>query len=228
MVIYPGVGHDSWTRTYDLTDANSDGHDIYQWFLTHTNNQVVVPGAFEVGRSLMEDFGHASALTASPWNNVTNLTGSASTLLGDLAVHTNINVTITDGFNGINQDGIPTNGIGYPETVSSDNMWLGSFDGHADALLESATLQISGLESNGTCDLELFASRSGDDGGNGRLTRYTINGVHQDLEVSDNTNQTVTFQGLTRSNQIELHITVSPDGTGRFAYLGGFVLSRVD
>jgi pimeloyl-ACP methyl ester carboxylesterase len=29
MVIYPGVGHDSWSMTYDL----SAGHDIYAWFL---------------------------------------------------------------------------------------------------------------------------------------------------------------------------------------------------
>lgn len=29
MVIYPGVGHDAWTRTYDL----SSGHDIYAWLL---------------------------------------------------------------------------------------------------------------------------------------------------------------------------------------------------
>ncbi|MBL9103302.1 MAG: prolyl oligopeptidase family serine peptidase [Myxococcales bacterium] len=31
MVIYPGVGHDSWTQTYD----KSAGHDIYAWFLAH-------------------------------------------------------------------------------------------------------------------------------------------------------------------------------------------------
>ncbi|MFY0533862.1 prolyl oligopeptidase family serine peptidase [Nannocystis pusilla] len=29
MVIYPGVGHDSWSKTYDL----SAGHDIYSWML---------------------------------------------------------------------------------------------------------------------------------------------------------------------------------------------------
>jgi predicted peptidase len=29
--IYPGVGHDSWTRTYDL----SAGHDVYAWLLSH-------------------------------------------------------------------------------------------------------------------------------------------------------------------------------------------------
>lgn len=31
LTIYPGVGHDSWSRTYD----GSAGHDIYAWLLTH-------------------------------------------------------------------------------------------------------------------------------------------------------------------------------------------------
>lgn len=31
VTIYPGVGHNSWARTYDL----SAGHDIYAWLLTH-------------------------------------------------------------------------------------------------------------------------------------------------------------------------------------------------
>jgi len=31
LTIYPGVGHDSWTQTYNL----SSGHDIYAWLLTH-------------------------------------------------------------------------------------------------------------------------------------------------------------------------------------------------
>lgn len=31
MTIYPGVGHNSWRRTYDL----SAGHDIYSWLLMH-------------------------------------------------------------------------------------------------------------------------------------------------------------------------------------------------
>ncbi len=29
VTVYPGVGHDAWTRTYDL----SAGHDVYQWLL---------------------------------------------------------------------------------------------------------------------------------------------------------------------------------------------------
>jgi hypothetical protein len=29
LTVYPGVGHDSWSRTYD----GSAGHDIYGWLL---------------------------------------------------------------------------------------------------------------------------------------------------------------------------------------------------
>ena len=32
LTVYPGVDHDSWTRTYDL----SAGHDIYEWLLRYT------------------------------------------------------------------------------------------------------------------------------------------------------------------------------------------------
>jgi len=31
LTVYPGVGHDAWERTYDL----SAGHDVYSWLLSH-------------------------------------------------------------------------------------------------------------------------------------------------------------------------------------------------
>ena len=33
LTVYPGVGHDSWRGTYDL----SAGHDVYAWLLGHEN-----------------------------------------------------------------------------------------------------------------------------------------------------------------------------------------------
>ena len=39
MVIYPGVGHDSWTQTYNL----NAGHDIYNWMLQHRNSAAFSP-----------------------------------------------------------------------------------------------------------------------------------------------------------------------------------------
>jgi hypothetical protein len=35
LTVYPGVDHDSWTRTYDL----SAGNDIYDWFLGFSRSE---------------------------------------------------------------------------------------------------------------------------------------------------------------------------------------------
>lgn len=224
MVIYPGVGHNSWQRTYDL----SAGHDIYDWFLGYKNPTITDPEPLATGRDVEVDFGIQAGATAVPWNNLHNTAGSTIQLTDDQATVTTVSVVISDAFNGTNQNGIAANGVGVPESVTAHNFWVGSFDGHAAALLESATVEIAGLDALATYRLELYASRSGNDGGNGRLTRYTIDGQFEDLEVSDNTTGSVVFDGLTGSDTIELSIDVSPSGTGRFAYLSGLTLSRTD
>jgi predicted esterase len=228
MIIYPGVSHNSWQRTYDLNHSQSDGHDIYQWFLSKKNLDIVVPIELAVNRSVSVDVGASSGSTTNPWNNLTNINGSTGQLMDDQASFTTVQMTITDGFNGTNQNGIGTNAFGVPETVTADNFWVGSFDGHAEALLESAVVSISGLDQTAVYRLELYASRSGNDGGNGRLTRYEINGLTQDLEVSDNTTESIVFDNISGTEVVDLSVRVSPDGTGRFAYLGGIQLLRTD
>ena len=224
MIIYPGVEHNSWQRTYDL----SAGHDIYSWFLTKKNLDIVEPVPLASGRSIHVDLGVSSGASASPWNNLTSTGDAISNTIDDQAAPTEVNVVITDAFTGTNQNGIGPNSLGYPDTVTADNFWVGSFDGHTEALLDSATVTISGLESQGTYSLELFASRTGDDGGRFRLTRYTVDGAFQDLEVSDNSSDSVFFDNITGESEITVEVTVSPDGTGRFAYLGGLVLRRTN
>jgi len=224
MVIYPGVEHNSWQRTYDL----SEGHDIYSWFLSKQNLDIATPVPLATGRSIWVDLGVSGGATPSPWNNLTSVGDGLSNASDDQSAVTDVNVVITDAFTGTNQNGIGLNGLGYPESVTADNFWVGSFDGHTEALLDSATVTISGLEPQATYSLEVFASRTGDDGGRFRLTRYTIDGDFQDLEVSDNTSNSVIFQNLTGETEINLQVTVSPDGTGRFAYLGGLVLTRTN
>ncbi len=80
----------------------------------------------------------------------------------------------------------------------------------------------------GTYRVVLFASRTGDDSGIGRLTRYTIDGAEQDLEVSDNTSNRVTFSGVSpdADGNLEIAVEVSPDGTGRFGYIGVAIVTR--
>jgi predicted peptidase len=36
LTLYPGVGHDSWTRTYDPAAQVETGRNIFQWMLAHT------------------------------------------------------------------------------------------------------------------------------------------------------------------------------------------------
>ncbi|HEX6705914.1 MAG TPA: PHB depolymerase family esterase [Albitalea sp.] len=35
LTLYPGVGHDSWTRTYDPAREVEPGRNLYQWLLAH-------------------------------------------------------------------------------------------------------------------------------------------------------------------------------------------------
>ncbi len=222
MIIYPGVGHNSWQRTYDL----SEGHDIYQWFLSKKNLNITEPIPLAVNREVRIDFGSSAAPTPNPWNNINSISGGLSNLIDDLEQASTINVSITSSFTGTNQNGIGPNQLNIPESVTSDNFWVGSFDGHVEALLETATVLIAGLETNATYSIEIFASRSGDDGGNGRLTQYTLNNQSQDLEVSDNTANSIIFNGLTGSESQTLSVQVSSDGSARFAYLGGLIITR--
>jgi len=32
LTVYPGVGHDAWTRTYNLSNPEND---IYAWLMSH-------------------------------------------------------------------------------------------------------------------------------------------------------------------------------------------------
>jgi dienelactone hydrolase len=60
LTVYPGVDHDSWTRTYDL----SAGHDIYEWLLEFT-----VPGPATVestGATTSEDTIAETSVSATP------------------------------------------------------------------------------------------------------------------------------------------------------------------
>ena len=60
LTVYPGVDHDSWTATYDL----SAGHDIYDWLLGYT---VTGPAVAEsTGATTSEDTIAETSMSATP------------------------------------------------------------------------------------------------------------------------------------------------------------------
>lgn len=74
LTIYPGVGHNSWTRTYNL----SAGHDIYSWMLSYTNERGAanIPPTAKAGEDITLTLPNNSTLLegsgADPDGNITS------------------------------------------------------------------------------------------------------------------------------------------------------------
>lgn len=182
----------------------------------------VVP--MPVGAEVRVDLG---PLMVAGWSWIAS-TDSTVGPLTTLAMDETSALVTAWGFTGTQEGGSPTNGLGFPGDVSRDTLWVGSFDGHAAALDLEARVVIRGLAPS-RHRLTMFASRDGDDGGIGRLTRYTVGSDFVDLAVSDNTDTEVSLEvSPDARGEVVLRVGVSPDGTGRFAYLGALRVERLE
>jgi predicted esterase len=237
----PGNGHSGWSNIYNdapnWTDFYVGGNPaetvdpLYPWLFrqVNTNRQIFEPGErVPEGTHFFFDFGNAE-VTASPdannihWNS--HLNGAGAGILTSQAIDRTgmaqpLGLTLVDPFNG-NQPGGVVDSTLYPATAQQDTFWSGDFD-ELLAPNEQAILRFSGLPNNALCRLTIFASRTSNDGGRGRLGRYTADGKHVDLDASDNTNVSVVLENVSADEEgrLELTIQTSPDGTARFAYLG--------
>ena len=74
----------------------------------------------------------------------------------------------------------------------------------------------------------LFASRTGTDSGRGRLTRFSVQGVWQDVEIADNVDRQASFLDVAPNavGEMVVDVAVSPDGDSRFCYLGVLEIER--
>ncbi|TWT95183.1 hypothetical protein Pla108_33260 [Botrimarina colliarenosi] len=234
-VIYSTIYERSVAGLSGLVAAPADAA-VLQTFADATTGMTITGGPMGNGLSplaagggILIDFGGTDRPTAAPWNNFNEfLTGSSLiNVLDDSGATTSIDVTLTDGFSGVNSAGSAGNTLGYPTTATSDSFYTGSFDGHEAALPNRAQVTISGLDPSLVYDLALFSSRTGTDSGMGRLTRYTVDGQWIDFDVSDNTGTEVLFASVPAAGDgtLTLDVEVSPDGTGRFAYLGQLKLT---
>ncbi len=181
------------------------------------------PLVIPLGSRVAVDFGSADAPGWPAHSALDGASGPLRTLEGE---PTSITVHAA-GWNGIQTGGRADNTLGLPPDVSRDTLWVGSFAGHDEALPLRAVVSLRGVP-EGEYELVLFASRTGDDAGAGRLTRYTVGGETRDLDVADNTSRTVTFAPLRPTDgELDIEIRVSPDGAARFAYIGALVLTRL-
>ena len=181
------------------------------------------PRELAVGDTLAIDFGPNAALG---WASVETIRETVGPLTSTRGERTDAGVSVS-GFTGTQTGGSAANTLGLPADVSADSLWVGSFDGHEAARDMEARIELTGL-TPGEYALEFFASRDGDDGGNGRLTRYTVGARALDLEVSDNQSRTVRFDAVTPDARgaIAINVSVSPEGRARFAYAGMLRVTR--
>jgi len=191
-------------------------------------DHAALPTGLTTGQRVRLDLGSSSEPTANTgWNDLTSPTGGiAGNLQVDQGATSTVDISVTDAFGGVNTSGLES--ALYPTSASQDSFFCGSFDDHAEGLERPGAVTLHGLDPAGTYRLLLFASRSGTDGGRGRLTRYTADWQWADLEVSDNTTTQAELSGVQPASDgtLALEVAVSPDGTGRFCYLGVLELVR--
>ena len=185
------------------------------------------PPGFSVGASVRVDFGSMKTNSGN-WNNVTTHNGSLADAVTSTGKQTTMDLAMTDPFSGGNTSGPSSNKLGWPASVSQDTLYCGSSASHAQALKEPAALELRELPA-GTYKLELFASRNGKDGSLGRLTRFTVGASAKDVEAADNPGNLVVFSSVNVGNdhKLAVKVEVSPNGTARYGYLNGLVLTRV-
>ncbi len=182
------------------------------------------PLPIPVGATMRLDIGPTFG---AGWTSLTTVMGSAGPIPTDDAEPTNVHVTAM-GFDGTQTGGRSDNALGWPGDVSSDTLWVGTFDGHEAALDREGMLVVRGLIREGVYRVTLFASRTSDDSGRGRLTRYEIGDEEQLLEVSDNIERTAVFDDVRPDElgEVRIRVTVAPSGSGRFAYVGALIVER--
>lgn len=181
------------------------------------------PRALGVGDTLDIDFGPNAAMG---WTSVETIRESVGPLTSTRGERTDAHVSVR-GFTGVQTGGSAANSLGLPADVSADSLWVGSFDGHEAARGMTATIELTGL-TPGDYTLEVFASRDGNDSGNGRLTRYAVGTRTLDLEVGDNQSRIARFDAVTPNARgtIAIDVSVSPEGRARFAYAGMLRVTR--
>lgn len=139
--------------------------------------------------------------------------------------YTNISVTITDRFGGVNGDGPTTTQtrLDMPNWVSRNSFWgngAGVFSGQSEP---SGEFLFTGLDPSGEFEFDLFSARSGVS--DNRETRFTITGAKTltaDVNSSSNSTELATFTlAPDKNGEIRLKLTAGPNNTNgsKFFYI---------
>ena len=146
---------------------------------------------------------------------------------------TEISITVSDSFNGINNSGTtaPDPNLGFPSTATGDS-FFGNLVEFSDVIEPTAAVTIANLDIDRAYDLSLFSSRLATDN---RETEYILEASTIDtafLQVSDNTSSIVDFSAVfpAADGTITIRCTAGPNNNNafNFYYLGALILNFED
>ena len=168
------------------------------------------------------------------WNTLASSAAGASllNLLDNQGQNTGIMLTLTEAFNGINENGAAgtTTGFNMPAEVSSNSFFGNPWGEFGGKIVRQSVLVFQGLDPGHTYDIGFFASRNGV--ADNRETAFGLKGGNEQtvyLDAANNADRTVTAEAVRPDAQgrVVLTVTAGPHNTNGvgFYYLGAVRLT---
>ena len=225
---YPTGGHGISSRVLSNSTVTS-------WMLSQTKDPTA--SALHQGERVLLDFG-ASRPTYNTtnrsydpdshglyWNSTSadqvTTPGTAIAFAHTDTGHlTGVIVDVADTFRVATSSGVPGSPL-FDNGIGTDG-WLTNLNA-------VGTILIRGLTPGGNYALEIFASHNTDDGGRGRMTRYQVDGLFQDLEGYNNLDNLAKFESVQADSRgwIELDVMPTPGSTSRYGLINTLAITAI-
>lgn len=228
---YKSGGHTSatWGRAYNESA-------MYSWLL----NQSIEPHRLQVGEKLLFDLGEnvsgvggalpvdAKGFTTDSqgrvWNSNAvykeNVTVGVAVPYAKTTegIATTVSLGVASAFNGRVTSGATAGSVYDP---------LIAVDGWSSSTTVVGSLVLKGLTPGAEYSISIFGSDTNNDGGRGRMSRYTIGSEYRDLNVVNNLDQFATFESVFANSLGQIVLSVAPTGTSRFANINSIEVTAV-
>ena len=242
---YPDSGPDFFFEQNELrfTELEGSRHAIasdvlgenapetYAWLFAQVNDRL----RLRPGEVVRFDFGQDTIETHN--NKVWNSTFAGLEVGDAVAIPfarteddrgTGVSVSAIDGFDGRMIAGTPLSIL--PAPIAGDGWTVGSDAGHAAALGEHGALRITSLEPFEPYRVEVFGTWNNDDGGLGRVARYTIGAEWRDQDLVGNTTGVARFDSVfaDAAGGITVGVDVAPGTTTRWVSINAMWVTGLE
>ena len=206
------------------TTVQFESVGIYVFRLTADDDDAVVSDDVTIAilptgfpNTVRFDFGQGSRTTSGNWNNLSDpsLGTTVSNAIDINGNTTEVQLSVTDDFNGSNGSGIAVDVL-YPSTAARDSFYIN--------VGELGQVELSGLDPDLNYKLTCFASRSAT---NDRTSAYTIGSEVRLLNAASNETKVATFSSITPDSSGKITMDVEANEGAVYGYLGVLELTPI-